>query len=235
MSTTSNVAAWKISGADACAFMQGQTCNDVAKLGPNRWQINAYLNIKGRVVALFWIKRLADDALIVLVSADLAESVFQRLKMFVMRAKVLIAPSELDTQELYLEAASQLLGSGENIEDTLILNGIPSPEWINSNTTDKFLPQMLNLDLVDGLSFKKGCYPGQEIVARTAHRGRIKQRMMRFETKTMLGEPITLQDGSAAGVVIASNGTFALAVTRIEHHAAKFAEATLAALPYTLD
>jgi folate-binding protein YgfZ len=47
------------------------------------------------------------------------------------------------------------------------------------DTSDSFLPQMINLDRVDGISFTKGCYVGQEIVARTQHLGRIKRRMYR--------------------------------------------------------
>ena len=47
-------------------------------------------------------------------------------------------------------------------------------------TSEQFIPQMLNLDLVDGVSFTKGCYTGQEIVARTHHLGRVKRRAMRF-------------------------------------------------------
>lgn len=43
---------------------------------------------------------------------------------------------------------------------------------------DAFVPQMVNLDLIGGLSFKKGCYPGQEIVARTQYRGTLKRRMV---------------------------------------------------------
>lgn len=48
---------------------------------------------------------------------------------------------------------------------------------IYPQTTEMFVPQMVNLDLIDGLSLRKGCYPGQEIVARTQHRGQIKRRM----------------------------------------------------------
>ncbi len=55
--------------------------------------------------------------------------------------------------------------------------GIPE---IRSNTVDEYLPQMLNLDLIGGVSFTKGCYVGQEIVARTQHLGRLKRRMYRF-------------------------------------------------------
>jgi hypothetical protein len=57
-----------------------------------------------------------------------------------------------------------------------ILAGIPN---IYSATTEAFVPQMINLQLLDGVSFRKGCYTGQEIVARTQHLGRLKRRMYR--------------------------------------------------------
>jgi folate-binding protein YgfZ len=44
-------------------------------------------------------------------------------------------------------------------------------------TQDVFIPQTLNLDLIDGVSFTKGCYPGQEVVARSHYRGTVKRRM----------------------------------------------------------
>jgi hypothetical protein len=47
-------------------------------------------------------------------------------------------------------------------------------------TSGAFIPQMLNLDLIGGISFSKGCYTGQEIVARTQNLGRIKRRMFRY-------------------------------------------------------
>ncbi len=59
-------------------------------------------------------------------------------------------------------------------EWTDIHSGIP---WISANTQDHFVPQMINMELIGGVSFKKGCYPGQEIVARTQHLGKIKRRM----------------------------------------------------------
>ena len=47
-------------------------------------------------------------------------------------------------------------------------------------TSEAFIPQMLNLDLIGGISFSKGCYTGQEIVARTQNLGRIKRRTFRY-------------------------------------------------------
>lgn len=52
--------------------------------------------------------------------------------------------------------------------------GLP---WIGLGTQDIFIPQTLNLDLIEGVSFTKGCYPGQEIVARSHYRGTLKKRM----------------------------------------------------------
>ena len=52
--------------------------------------------------------------------------------------------------------------------------GIP---WIGAETREEFIPQMANVDLIGGVSFSKGCYPGQEVVARTQFRGQVKRRM----------------------------------------------------------
>jgi folate-binding protein YgfZ len=60
-----------------------------------------------------------------------------------------------------------------------VRSGIP---LIEASTVEQFVPQMLNYELVGGVDFKKGCYPGQEIVARSQYRGTIKRRMFLFET-----------------------------------------------------
>ena len=63
-----------------------------------------------------------------------------------------------------------------------IRSGIPT---VLEATTEAFIPQMLNLDLLDGISFTKGCYTGQEVVARMKYLGQLKRRMYlsRFETE----------------------------------------------------
>ena len=53
---------------------------------------------------------------------------------------------------------------------------------INKESSEKFIPQMLNLDILNAVSFSKGCYTGQEVVARVQHRGKIKQRMFKIKT-----------------------------------------------------
>jgi tRNA-modifying protein YgfZ len=65
-------------------------------------------------------------------------------------------------------------------------------------TSEQFVAQMLNLDLLDAISFTKGCYTGQEIIARTQHLGRIKRRLSRLKLPSgswSIGQPLRLIDG----------------------------------------
>jgi tRNA-modifying protein YgfZ len=59
-----------------------------------------------------------------------------------------------------------------------VRSGIP---LIEAATVEQFVPQMLNYELIGGVDFQKGCYPGQEVVARSQYRGTIKRRMFLFE------------------------------------------------------
>jgi folate-binding protein YgfZ len=65
-------------------------------------------------------------------------------------------------------------GSTAQWDSLDVQTGLP---WIEASTQDLFIPQTLNLDLIGGVSFTKGCYPGQEIVARSHYRGTVKKRM----------------------------------------------------------
>lgn len=71
-------------------------------------------------------------------------------------------------------------GAWESLD---IAAGIP---FIVPVTQEQFVPQMVNLDLIGALSYSKGCYPGQEIVARTHYLGRLKQRMYRVSAQAVL-------------------------------------------------
>ena len=86
-----------------------------------------------------------------------------------------------------------------------IMAGIPS---VHPGTNEEFVPQMANLEVVGGVNFKKGCYPGQEIVARMQYLGKLKQRMHRAhfagETAPRPGDAIYASDfpGQSAGTVV---------------------------------
>ena len=87
---------------------------------------------------------------------------------------VVLAPAE-GARSLWEGFAAQALPVGRDAwEWTSIRAGIPT---VVARTQEEFVPQMANFELVGGVSFKKGCYPGQEIVARTQYRGILKKRM----------------------------------------------------------
>lgn len=62
-----------------------------------------------------------------------------------------------------------------------IVDGIP---WLNQQTSEEFIPQMLNLEQLSGINFKKGCYTGQEIIARTHYLGKAKRKMYLAECQS---------------------------------------------------
>lgn len=107
-----------------------------------------------------------------------------------------------------------------------IRGGIPE---ISLSTTEQFIPQMLNLDLIGGISFKKGCYTGQEIIARSHYLGKQKRRLFRLQTNSTVaplpGAGIFVEDKlQAIGTIIntavspTSNGHEILAVLKIGAH-----------------
>lgn len=86
-------------------------------------------------------------------------------------------------------------------------------------TQDQFVPQMANFEVLGGVDFKKGCYPGQEIVARTQYRGILKRRMYRVRAGTPLHPGQDLYSGDAgdqaSGTVLNAVDGEALAVLQI--------------------
>jgi folate-binding protein YgfZ len=102
-------------------------------------------------------------------------------------------------------AAAKLAGAGAAAAGSSdawrladIRAGLPQ---VYAATSEAFVAQMLNLDLLDGISFTKGCYTGQEIIARAHYRGQVKRRMRRFESQA----PCELKPGQA-GVLADGRG-----------------------------
>lgn len=86
--------------------------------------------------------------------------------------------------KLWESFSSQATAVGANVWSLQdIESGIPD---IHANTVEAFVPQMANLHAIGGVSFKKGCYPGQEVVARMQYLGKLKRRMYRAHVKTDL-------------------------------------------------
>ena len=97
--------------------------------------------------------------------------------------------------------------------------------WLTEESRESFIPQMLDLDRLGALSFDKGCFPGQEVIARTRYLGRLKRRLYRARAaagrQPRAGEPVRSGERTAGTIVAvestaAGDGYHLLAVLRTE-------------------
>ena len=191
----------KISGKDAEEFLQNQFSNDIEKIDSNKVQFNAYCQHQGKVIAFFWVMRMDKDFLLSF-PGELLEKIENRLKIFVIMSDVIIENvtnvlsqtgliNEYSQNECRINDELAVViedSNGQSVE--LAENHIAwekayldshLPEIYNV-TSEKLVPQMLNLDINElGVSFSKGCYPGQEVVARLHYLGSAKRRLFSFK------------------------------------------------------
>jgi len=85
--------------------------------------------------------------------------------------------------------------------------------FITAATQDQFVPQMVNLEKLGAVDFQKGCYPGQEIVARAQYRGQVKRRMVQMRAPA--GSDLRPGQAFEGGVVVDRAGDELLAVMPI--------------------
>ncbi|MEN9597265.1 MAG: hypothetical protein RL236_1699 [Pseudomonadota bacterium] len=137
-----------ITGNDAPTFLQGQTTCDV-----NENKLGAFCNPKGRVISTFVLLKNENDFVLIL-PKSLFTTIQERLQRYKLRAKVEITET--------------------NLPEFTLPENMP---WLCPETSEQFIPQWLNLDTLGGISFTKGCYTGQEIVARTHYLGEVKRRL----------------------------------------------------------
>jgi folate-binding protein YgfZ len=183
-----------IEGADAIAFAQAQFSSNLAALADGQWQFSAWLDAQGRVRALFHLVRLDGQRLRLLLRGGEAPALAGELQRYVFRAKARV--TALPAQALATVGAIPLHGVAEQ-DGTLVLGcgshglkiavtgdddwrlpqlraGWP---WLVGSTLGELLPAWLGLGALGATALDKGCYPGQEIVARMHYRGGSKRHL----------------------------------------------------------
>ncbi|MCH9692903.1 MAG: hypothetical protein K0U72_00170 [Gammaproteobacteria bacterium] len=210
----------KVTGPDAFDFLQGQLSNDLTRLETDAEIFAAWCTPKGRVL---WFGTVVpiENGYELSAPSETADDIVKRLSVFRFRAKV---DFEIADDSATVDA------------ETLVNRGHP---FISTLQMDKFTPHMLNLDLLGAISYDKGCYTGQEIVARTHYKGATKRRMQRFQSEQPVraGDRVSL-DGRDIGEVLNVAGTDLLAVVPVAKSGAALAVGetaiALAPLPYAL-
>jgi tRNA-modifying protein YgfZ len=219
-------------GADAARFLQGQLSADVEKLAPGTATLAGLHNPQGRVIAILALLRISADEVLAVLPRQLCNIVEQRLRKYILRSKVAI--EDLSRSVGVVGSKSGATGSSlpsipwgdrwmvlvpterraefESSADAYeqwkrddIAAGLPQ---VYPATSEAFVAQMLNLDLLGGISFDKGCYTGQEVIARAHYRGRVKRRLQRWHGTgnyvPRAGDTVRSSDGRPLAVVRAA-------------------------------
>lgn len=229
------LAAVAVAGADAGPFLQAQLSCDVARLGSDHAAYGAYLSPQGRVLATLLVVP-ADRGFHLLLHPSLVEATVDRLRRYVLRDDVTLAPAPLavsgggravaleqppDLSRIPLRAEDG--GRSLTLPDGRILQlGVAGGAeradawwradlehgiaWIEAATSDRHIPQALGLARIGAVSFAKGCYPGQEIVARVHYLGRAKRylSLLRGAREPRPVEELFDASGARSGEVIAA-------------------------------
>ncbi|HEX4050354.1 MAG TPA: hypothetical protein VHY19_05710 [Steroidobacteraceae bacterium] len=191
-------------------------------------------NPQGRTLAVLGLLAAGPDQVLAVLPRELVGITRATLQRYVLRSKVALT-DESDTHRLYgltrpaatpgalsvryagarhllVLSADQAAPLGEALPYEAwhaadVAAGLPQ---IYAASSGQFIAQMLNLDCIGAVSFTKGCYTGQEVIARAHYRGRVKRRMQRFISR----EPLQLSPGESGE--FSAGGTFRV-VDSVQH------------------
>ena len=231
---------WQLSGKDVLPFLQGLVTNDVLPLGQAPGIVwAALLTPQGKYLAEFFLVRRPGDApdqILIDLPDPLAAGVMRRLQMYRLRAEVQIAETALQVSR----------GLGTAVEGALLDPRDPGlgwriyapspgaapvtdwaalrvahqvPEYPEDLVPDDSYILEMGFERLHGVSFRKGCYVGQEVTARMHHKTDLKKGLVRLRiegTAPPPGTPITLPDGREAGRLGTVAGGKALAHLRFD-------------------
>ena len=140
--------------------------------------------------------------------------VFADARLAAMGARAILPQG---TGEVALNEAGFASGERSAYEHLRLEHGLP--DGSRDIIVEKFFPLECGLEELNGIDYDKGCYVGQELTARTHHRGTIKKRLMRVDVEGPLPEPGTpiLADGKKAGEIRTGRDGKAIAMIRLEY------------------
>ncbi|PCI63748.1 MAG: folate-binding protein YgfZ [Kordiimonadales bacterium] len=237
-----NRAVLRLHGNDIRDFLQGLVTNDVAEVAPGKAVYAAMLTPQGKFLYDMIIVAEGNDLLLD-VEAERSTALMQRLTMYKMRADVTITVEgscvwalwggDTETGTCYADPRHKALelrviSNSPPVSNTKTLDqstydkrrirhGVPDGSL--DIMTEKYFWLETNAEKLNGVSFTKGCYVGQELTARMKHRGTLKKSLTPIELSgpASMGDKIMTTEGKAAGDVRTVSGGLALAYFRLEY------------------
>ena len=224
-------------GQRARDFLHGQCSQDIKGMALGAWALAAALDLKGRVVANFVVCVDAHDEIILLLPGSVVEPLralwqkvlpFFRLEFLVKPDPVYAVWGEGVSAPLALHGQWGLAralpeeGQGGDVGTWHCLRVLSGWHFVNAQTSGAHTVHALGLEVLGFFNFEKGCYLGQEIVARMHYRGKVKQRIYPFRLSKSLenttGRDVCDGEGQSVGRVIEHCTGAALALLPVARH-----------------
>ena len=147
-----------VEGKDSIDFLQGQISTDVLKQEIEQIGRSAICNLKGRVIASFLCKKISNDQFHLITHQSVVKKLLDTLKKYAVFSKVSIEERDENVSD-YIDDEAWKSSIIDNLD----------PE-IYSENSEKYTPQELGYDKNGRIDFQKGCFTGQEIIARMHYR-----------------------------------------------------------------
>lgn len=207
--------AFSLNGVDAQKFLQGQVTIHVERIPENESRYTAICDLKGRIHFGLWIKKLNPESFELVTTQDQAEEFAKHIKKFGAFSKM-----KLEQTGPVFPAVNGIqteFSSTETDTNTWQIQAIQSGQaWIQQSTEHLFQPQELRLHQRDGVHFDKGCYLGQEIVARLWFKAKPKHWLHLIQAQADVPAPATQlsKDVEVVNSVAFENGYLALVIAK---------------------
>ena len=222
----------EFNGSDARTVLHGQTTRNFADAAGGSVLEGAFCDLKGRVIADFCAVIASDDCILLRTNAEVATSLSNHLQKYLMFSKTKLSTSDMSVWACELNAPS---GKVVVTDDAVTVqrstnltevwtrgNSVPTNALsadvyrirrleqgdakLTGEIIGKYLPQDLNYDINGRIDFNKGCYTGQEIIARLHFRGEPKRRLrllsLSMQANIAPGERVMNAEGKSIGSVI---------------------------------
>lgn len=239
----------RLEGADARPFLQGLVTNDMNRLAPGRAVYAALLTAQGKYLFDFVLVEAPDGAILLDVAADRAAALHQRLGLYRLRRAVTVAPAEglgvalvwggepgghglavrdprhpaLGWRLYAADPLAALAEAGATPATVAEYDALRLTHAVPDSGTD-LIPEdtyilEAGFERLNGVDFRKGCYVGQEVVARMHHKTELRKGLLPVRVEGEApppGTPVLMPDGRAAGTLHSTHGGLGLAHLRFD-------------------
>ena len=172
-----------LTGSDAEKFLQAQVTCDVTKLGLS-YTPTAIVNLKGRIQFGLWLKRHGEEQFEIVTASDCMSELQAHIKKYGAFSKFEMSdPDRVSSCVVGDEPTFSVDAAQCNIQDWMTQSIRTGNYWINAQTQGLFQPQELRLHQRGGVDYDKGCYLGQEVVARIYFKSAPKAFLHRIQVK----------------------------------------------------